>query len=768
MNFRNIAFFCWAIILNCNSLFAQDAGPAMLAWRSFLPYNQVVDFAFNDQTFYCATSSGMFTYNKEDGSLDAYSKVKGMHDIGMTHIAYDTKTKLVILTYENSNIDLFKNQGFTNIPDLKLTQINGDKSIHDLVAENGVAYLSTGIGLVLLNLEKQEIKETVRFYEDSVTAPVYAAQVIGNTIYAATNIGLFSSPISNSFLTNSLTWEKISNTSFHYLVQSNGTLFAAAEDSIFQLKNGDIAFFTKTNMPIVHLDEAETGIWVSSFAEPKGSGYLFNINGELVDSVPCKTPSKIMSLDDGSIWYGDQSNIAFPKEFGLRKKKSATESEAYFPAGPITSSSFDISVNNGELWVAHGGWDAFHGTANRAMFSKYKDGAWKNFAWISENDWYQDFIRILKDPYSGKVYAGSFGGGLVVVNPDDNFTTYGTVSLPEWSGNPGLYNVAGLSLDSKGNLWIANFGGNNELTVMNPQGQFFQGKSVLNNIGSFSHSASDVVVDDYDLKWFIAPINGGVIAYNDKGTIENPADDQYRIFKTGKDNGNLPSNNTTCIVKDKDGAIWVGTDNGIAIYQYPPDMIFSSTPCDANLKIVNLDGINDYLFARQAVTAMAVDGANRKWVGTANGVWLLSEDAEKIIYRFTSENSPLPSNDIIAIDIDPVNGDVYFSTGKGIVSFRSTATESNPDEQSNLLIYPNPVPPGFEGMIAVRNVPENADVRFTDIAGQLVYRTKALGGQAVWDGKDYLGRKAQSGVYLIFIVNKEGTKKETSKLIIQR
>src|SRR5690606_33054955 len=139
---------------------------------------------------------------------------------------------------------------------------------------------------------------------------------------------------------------------------------------------------------------------------------------------------------------------------------------------------------------------------------------------------------------------------------------------------------------------------------------------------------------------------------------------------------------------------------------------------------------------------------NRKWVGTANGVWLISEDGEKVIYRFSEDNSPLPSNQIRRINIDPVTGDVYISTSKGLVSFRSTATEGKEAIEDPLLVYPNPVPPGFSGMIAVRGLTENADVRITDISGQLVYRTKAFGGQAVWNGRDYTGHKVQSGVYL--------------------
>jgi ligand-binding sensor domain-containing protein len=313
---------------------------------------------------------------------------------------------------------------------------------------------------------------------------------------------------------------------------------------------------------------------------------------------------------------------------------------------------------------------------------------------------------------------------------------------------------------------MTNYSAANELTVLTRDGKWYQGRSVQeNNSGNPTHSAADIVVDDYGQKWFIAPANSGAIVYNDNGTIENNSDDQYRVLKSGEGAGNLPENRTLSIAKDKDGAIWIGTANGIGIV-YCPDQVISRR-CEATMKVVrNADGIDDYLFVNQSVRSIAVDAANRKWIGTPNGAWLVSEDGEKIIYQFTEENSPLPSNYIQRINIDPVTGDVYFSTDKGIASFRSTATEGGLTNESPLLIYPNPVPSGYEGMIAVRGVSENADVRFTDISGQLVYRTNAFGGQAVWNGKDYTGRKVQSGVYLIFVINKDATQKTTGKLII--
>ena len=163
------------------------------------------------------------------------------------------------------------------------------------------------------------------------------------------------------------------------------------------------------------------------------------------------------------------------------------------------------------------------------------------------------------------------------------------------------------------------------------------------------------------------------------------------------------------------------------------------------------------------VRAIAVDGANRKWIGTNNGVWLISPDANQIVSRFTVDNSPLPSNVIQKITIDQPTGEVYIGTDQGMVSYRGTATEGG-TENVNVTVFPNPVPSGYTGTIAIKGLVENADVRITDISGQLVYRTKALGGQAIWNGIDYKGHRPQSGIYLVFITNKDGSQTHVGKI----
>jgi hypothetical protein len=207
----------------------------------------------------------------------------------------------------------------------------------------------------------------------------------------------------------------------------------------------------------------------------------------------------------------------------------------------------------------------------------------------------------------------------------------------------------------------------------------------------------------------------------------------------------------------------VGTTDGIGVIQCSQD-VFNALGCQAILPIVPQGNFAGYLFKGQEVRSLAVDGADRKWVATKNGVWLTSADGEKVIGRFTEDNSPLLSNDVKKIAIDGKTGEVYFATLKGICSFRSTATEGG-ETNSEILVFPNPVPPGYSGTIGIRGLVNNAIIKITELDGRLVYQTRALGGQAVWDGRNYKGQKISSGIYLVLVSDGGRTEKAAAKIV---
>jgi hypothetical protein len=255
-----------------------------------------------------------------------------------------------------------------------------------------------------------------------------------------------------------------------------------------------------------------------------------------------------------------------------------------------------------------------------------------------------------------------------------------------------------------------------------------------------------------------------LLVFTDNGTPENPADDQAKLLNSSAGSGNIPGNNVIAMAEDKNGEIWIGTEKGVAVFYSPENVFQPGQNFDAQRILVTQGGYVQYLLENETVTAIAVDGANQKWIGTdRGGVFLFSEDGTKEIYHFTSENSPLLSDRITCIAINQ-DGEVFFGTDKGVISFRAQATPGG-DSNDNVYAFPNPVKSDYEGYIAVKGLVNNAQVRITDINGVLVYSTRAEGGQAVWDGKNFDGRKAQTGVYLVYSAKDDGTQKIVTKIL---
>jgi hypothetical protein len=248
----------------------------------------------------------------------------------------------------------------------------------------------------------------------------------------------------------------------------------------------------------------------------------------------------------------------------------------------------------------------------------------------------------------------------------------------------------------------------------------------------------------------------------DSGDLEDDFDN--RSIQLGDNNTVLPNNAVKCLAADKNGAIWVGTNAGITIFNCSSNVFDGA--CTGNRPIISQDDFNGYLLEGETVVDIAVDGANRKWVATSNGLFLLSEDGYDQLAYFTKENSPLFDNEVNHLAIDGVTGTVYISTGSGIQSFRGEATTGKRRMKSNdIVVFPHPVDPGYTGPIAISNLVDEANVKITDVSGRLVYETTALGGQAIWNGTDYTGRRAKSGVYLVFVVNEDGGQKGVGKIL---
>ena len=452
---------------------------------------------------------------------------------------------------------------------------------------------------------------------------------------------------------------------------------------------------------------------------------------------------------DGEYWIADKNN-------GLLHYKSGN-SEQIIPSGPHKSDVAQIQNFGDEIWLAHGSkdenWDP---TWSKNELSILKNAFWSHTSTLLENE-IHDPVAIAQ---RGNItYVASWQAGLAELENKELSILYNNSnsSLQKRFPHDDWTNIGALEFDSQGNLWCTNAQTLEPLSAQYTNGEwesFSLGNTVTEN-----QNLAKLLIDQNDQKW-VQLKNNGLIVFD-----ETRSGTKAKKISNGENNGNLNSDRVFSMAEDLDGEIWIGTDNGVCVF-YDPSAIFEGEK--AATIIVTQDGYNTHLLNGLLINDIEIDGANRKWFATNNaGVVLTSENGTEEIYHFTAENSPLFSNKVIDIEINQESGEVFFATDKGLISYRSGATEGSNDF-SNVLVFPNPVKPDYEGTISIKGLLTDAVVKITDISGNLVYKTTALGGQANWDGKRTNGEEVNSGVYLIFCSDEDGNENHVSKLLIVR
>jgi hypothetical protein len=731
-------------------------------WSDHLSYHQAIRIAVTPGVIWTATPYSIFSLSLDDKSIERISKVNLLSDAGIAITASDEKSSKLVIAYTSSNIDVYDEGRVINIDAIEKSPITADKHINQIYFYNGQAWLSTGFGIVILDLEKYEVNDTYVIGENGAQVPVFSIAQFDGKFYAGTSEGMKAADISAN-LKDYHNWQTVLATDPSSKIESltplPGKLIFEKNDSLFAITQVTPTFFYADG-------------WKINSVQATGSNLLIcetkNDTGRIVQLLSDGSVAKIISdarfiqhpehalESNGSIWIAD--SLA-----GMSSYNGSTF-ESFVPTSPQSISEGEIVYQSGNIFAAAGGiTNDLKAKGNINGFYKFSERSWQNFNGntVPALKGINDIVSIAVDPVDATVWAGSFGSGLISMTPYQKITVYKENSFikPALS-NSQSYRVTGLAFDRDRNLWISNSGAANNLVVRLQDGST---KSFQSPFAISDNAIGQIVIDDTNQKWIIGSGGNGLICFSHGQSIDNPSDDQWRWFRAGVGQGNLPDNNVQCIAKDKNNLIWVGTSRGIGIIECA-EQIFQRPDCEAILPVVQQDAFNGYLFRDESVRAIAVDGADRKWVGTDNGVWLISPDGSETLLRFTEDNSPLVSNKIKGIAIDGATGEVYFSTDKGICSYRSTATETTETGQS-VLVFPNPVPPGYNGTIAIRGVPANGIVKITEADGRLVTELRANGSQATWNGLDHRGRKISSGIYLVLISDENGKQKSSTKIV---
>ncbi len=743
----------FVICTYCLQISAQQVGLGQ--WRTHLPYNRALSVASSEEELLCATTGGLFKIELSTGEISKLSTIDGLAGTNTKMVAYDPQTKQFLVAYQNSKLDLIKGQNIYHLPEIFDKTGLGNKSINAITFNNDIAYLSCGFGIVVYDLTKREVKDT--YYLGNGNLEILDISVISDVILANTADGIYEASLTNSILADASSWKKHEATKSYpggicqSLTAFNDNLYGLFANGIYRYKDNSwqLTAIFSTN---VNKLKTSNGLLlaIASFRV-----ISYNQQESIVDNL-----SDLSAFDDvndaiirphNSLYLADGSR-------GLLAKIDNREFKSLLPNGPNTIHVSELKYTDGKLFLAPGAISTIYAPAYYSDgFSQFTKEEWNTYSDKSSSAFVgvRDVVATAYDVNSKTTYLGSYVNGVLAFDASGSLKTYdqNNSSLQLTIGDPTNIRVNGLAFDSKKNLWVTQYGVNKPLSVKKADGQWNASDFTANLPNPFT-TVTGLLIDSEDNKWLKLRDEGLLIFDGSKN----------RKVGFGNSNGALPGTDVKTLTLDNEGAVWIGTDAGVAVAYNPSDLLMG-----ANVEIPNLieGGFLKPLLADQNINCIAVDGANRKWIGTNNGVWLFNEEGTKQVLFFNRDNSPLLSNQVLSIAIDGETGEVFFGTANGIISYKGDAT--NPvAKMGKIVVYPNPVRPGYNGDIGIKGLAENAKVKITDINGVLVYETTANGGQAIWNGKNFSGESASSGVYLVLIVNEDGNDTAVAKILIVR
>ena len=722
-------------------------------WRSHLPYQFGRYITQSPKEVYYTTDWAVLAMDKEDLSVERISKVEELSEAGTDFVKYDPTTESLIVAYSSSRFDVIQGNTTTTFTNIREDGNFFNRVIHDIsLAKPGKAYFSTGFGVVEFDLVGQEFGFTA-----NLDVEVFGFSYHDGFFYAATEEGIYQAAddpginlkdISNWKLLGMEDGFPVDYWSSSIVTYKEQLYFDISDSLLYRFDGQELdSLYYEEGMKIDFLtaEAAHLLIGVRCIKNCSGKVIFYDGNGfEKTDGKSCTDrPRYAIETPEGQVWYADNWR-------DLRMGETPTSDCQKFKFdSPFSEFATDLVVSDqGELFVATEPTRTGKPALNPSGFFRYVQGSWeffnrRNIPILKDKDMLA-FYRIAISPLTGKVYVGTFYRGLVEFDGENEFMVYdeNNSTLARSIADPNVTRIGGVAFDGEGNLWVSNHTAQNPISVLKPDGSWFNDFPKA----SPAEAIRQIVVDRNGYKWFI--IDGesrGILVY-DSGILEDPTDDRSRIITVS--NTELPSNKVNCLEVDLDGDVWVGTSEGVVVFECGSNVFDDN--CQGAKRIVEVGGFNAFLLEDENVLSIAADGANRKWFGTESGIFVQSANGEEQIAFFNEDNSPLFDNVIFDIAINNNSGEVFIGTAKGLISYRSDAIGGGVVNKSNVYAYPNPVRPDYEGPIAIKGLARNADVKITDISGQLVFETKALGGQAIWDGRDYNGRKANSGVYLVF------------------
>lgn len=735
---KTIFIFCFLLT---GFVFSQN-GIATGKWRTHFTYKDAVFCEATNNYVYASTDQG-FWRTSNNGEMTKLLRTDGFHGGEISHLAFDQSTNTLFIGYIDGSIDLLINDNkIVNISGFYSKFLQGDKRINHVSFFNKEALVSTNFGLLVVDLNKKEIKDSyTSIGTGGVAIRVLSACIKKDSIFISSVDGILSAPYNKTVNLNDYNqWKYIyKNNECFQLTTFNDSLFFENNFTIKLYSKGVISDFDTNHVNTARIFSNNFGLHIVR----KGKITTVNANGIQYDNINIVVAAT--QFKDGIYWFctGIGPGVI---------KKDPLQDYAFMPNGPANTSIFRMTKNGDQILCSGGGLsNTFGNSYNTSGFYIYnQENGWKSNIASSLNVNLYDFTFVCHRKINNTYFAATHTNGILIIKGSEIIGKWDETNTP-LERNPGdnFIKIGGIAEDSKHNLWIVNYSASFPLLCITPSNKWY--KFGFNG----TTDIKGITIDANDRKWLI--INNGIIVF-DEGKLDIQSDDKTNFISQ---NNGLVSGDILSIESDKNGYVWIGTVQGLNVYTGATNL-FANPKLDRF--IVEQDGSTGYLMGEETIKDILVDGGNRKWFATTNGLFLIDEYGQKVLKHFNYENSPLLSNYLICLGQIDQTGEIFIGTDKGIISYRNDASVAS-ESFGEIKIYPNPVPPKYNGQITIEGLANNAEIRIADAQGKLIYQTKANGGKAVWNGTRLDGSKPNSGVFFVFGINQDGSETAMGKFI---
>jgi ligand-binding sensor domain-containing protein len=744
-------------------------------WQSYFSYNEIKAISDSPTAVIVASENALFSKNISTNILKTTTTIDGLSGQTISSLYYSSVFNKTLVGYENGLILVINETDgkVTKVVDIINKQLASKlKKINHFMEHGGIAYVSCDFGIVQFNLTTLLFGDTYFIGDIGLEVSVRQTTIYNGFIYAATANGIRKADITNKNLVDYNQWTKVANSNWLAISTFDTQLFAIDGTGFIKKYDANTnSFVGVLNLPQAPTDMRSKGDYL--LVTTPNSVFVYNKQMVLVsqfnkNQVLDSTVSfSCATLIGDNLYIGTQENGIFTTSL-----TNTTVFENTSPTGPSRNNVFAINGSTNNLWVVYGGYTGYNPftypgfKSDNYGISKYN----KSFGW-SHIPYKKVFgatalCRITINPNNeNQVFISSYYSGLLKLENDVPTFLYDAKNTAP-NGLKSILNqpsddvrINGAVFDKTGNLWLNNSLIDDGFKVLKSNGQW---QSYPMNVILDRPVGTDMarmIIDKNGTKWWGTNING-LIGYNE-------SINKFKKITLGPDSGNLPTANVVSVALDNKNQLWIGTKKGLRVLSNTNSFLTDNQLTTSSI-IINDNNLGQELFYDQFITDIVVDGANNKWIGTADsGIFLVSPNGQETKYHFTIDNSPLPSNLVNDIDINAVTGEVFIATSKGLISFKGNATKAK-DDLNNAYVFPNPVRPEYEGTVKIAGLTDKANVKITDVTGNLVYEAISEGGTIEWDTTAFGKYKVASGVYMVFISDQEGVETNVKKVMIIR